>query len=37
MHSVVEIFTYLRRAKVLLTEAERDEVVTMIATDPPWG
>jgi hypothetical protein len=37
MHTVVETSTYLRRAKVLPTEAERDEVVTMIAADPSVG
>lgn len=35
--TVVELPGYLGRAERLLSEAERDEVVTVVATDPERG
>jgi hypothetical protein len=37
MHTVVETSVYLREAGKLMNEAEREEVVTMIARDPEAG
>ena len=37
MHTVVETSVYLREAGKLMSEAEREEVVTMIARDPEAG
>jgi hypothetical protein len=36
-HTVVETSVYLREAGKLMSEAEREEVVTMIARDPEAG
>jgi hypothetical protein len=37
MHTVVETGSYLRAAAKLMSEAEREEVVTTIAKDPEAG
>ena len=37
MHTVVETSVYLREAGKFMSEAEREEVVTMIARDPEAG
>jgi hypothetical protein len=37
VHTVVETSVYLREAGKLMSEAEREEVVTMIARDPEAG
>ena len=37
MHTVVETSVYLREAGKLMSKAEREEVVTMIARDPEAG
>jgi hypothetical protein len=37
VHTVVETGVYLREAGKLMSEAEREEVVTMIARDPEAG
>jgi hypothetical protein len=37
MQVVVETPAYLRAAEVIFSEAEREDVVTMVATDPECG
>jgi hypothetical protein len=37
MHTVVETPTYLAAAEALFSEAERAEIVTMVAADPECG
>lgn len=37
MHTVVETPSYLKAAEQIFTEAERDSIVTMIASDPECG
>lgn len=37
MHAVVESPAYLKMAEALFTEAERDRIVSMLATDPETG
>jgi hypothetical protein len=37
MQVVVETPSYLRAAEVIFSEAEREDVVNMIATDPECG
>ena len=37
MHTVIETPGYLRKAKSLMSDAQREAVVTMIAADPSAG
>jgi hypothetical protein len=37
MQVVVETPSYLRAAAVIFSQAERDDVVTMVATEPECG
>lgn len=37
MHSVVETPAYLKDAEAIFTAAEREAIVTMVATDPECG
>jgi hypothetical protein len=37
MHTVVEIPSYLRSAEKLFSEAEREEIVTAVSSDPECG
>jgi hypothetical protein len=37
MHTVIETRGYLRKTKSLMSDAQREAVVTMIAADPSTG